>query len=157
MLEFLHTCENCFFRECQVGHFTASAFLLNQKKDKTLLMHHTKLDKWLQLGGHCDGDHNVLQVAIKEAQEESGIHTIKALSKQIFDIDIHLIPQFKSIPAHYHFDVRFLLYSEKDEPVVSNKESKELKWFSKDISELPTKNPSIMRMFNKWNKVSLSQ
>ena len=60
-----------------------------------LLMHHTKLDKWFQLGGHCDGDPDVINVAIKEASEESGIKNIKPLSLEIFDIDIHLIPPHK--------------------------------------------------------------
>lgn len=56
MLNFISTCEDCFERRCRVGHFTASAFLLNKELTHVLLMHHAKLDKWMQLGGHCDGN-----------------------------------------------------------------------------------------------------
>lgn len=153
MLEFLQSCSDCFERSCQMGHFTASAFLLNKTHDKALLMHHAKLDRWFQPGGHCDGDSNTLNVAIKEAQEESGIEQITAVSPEIFDIDIHLIPENKKRGehAHYHFDIRFLLESET-ENFVLNRESKELKWFTSDISELPNQSPSITRMFDKWRK-----
>ena len=84
MLELLDSSEECFLRASKVGHFTGSAFLLNKTKTHALLMHHRKLDRWLQLGGHCDGDSDVLNVAIKEAQEESGIQDIKPISSEIF-------------------------------------------------------------------------
>ncbi len=117
---------------------------------KALLMHHTKLDKWFQLGGHCDGNPNALEVALKEAQEESGIINIEAVSQEMFDIDIHLIPENKKEKAHYHYDVRFLLKVTSDEEVIQNRESKELRWISKSKSGLPTDNPSVVRMFDKW-------
>ncbi|WP_341749260.1 NUDIX hydrolase [Candidatus Tisiphia endosymbiont of Sialis lutaria] len=92
MLDFLDNCENPFSRETKEGHFTSSGFLLNSSKTKFLLMHHRKLGKWLQPGGHCDGNNDLLAVAIKEAQEESGILDIEPVSKQIYDIDVHFIP-----------------------------------------------------------------
>jgi 8-oxo-dGTP pyrophosphatase MutT (NUDIX family) len=92
MLAFMHAHENCFERSLEIGHITASSWLLSKQGDKALLTHHAKLNRWFQLGGHCDGDPNVLAVAIKEAQEESGIYDIAPLSTAIFDIDIHLIP-----------------------------------------------------------------
>jgi 8-oxo-dGTP pyrophosphatase MutT (NUDIX family) len=150
MLAFIKQHPNCFERTLEIGHITASAWLLNKDKTKALLMHHAKLDSWFQLGGHCDGDPDVLRVAIKEAQEESGIAHIVPLSKEIFDIDIHLIPANKREKEHYHYDVRFLLQVTSDEQVIQNPESKELKWFSKDITALPTESRSIIRMFNKW-------
>jgi 8-oxo-dGTP pyrophosphatase MutT (NUDIX family) len=115
-------------------------------------MHHAKLDRWLQLGGHCDGDVDVLAVAIKEAQEESGIIGIKPVSPEIFDIDIHLIPANKNEQEHYHYDVRFLLQVTSDEEIVSNRESKELRWIKKDSSQLPTNELSVIRMFKKWSQ-----
>jgi 8-oxo-dGTP pyrophosphatase MutT (NUDIX family) len=113
-------------------------------------MHHAKLDKWFQLGGHADGESDLLAVAVKEAQEESGVGGIEPLSDQIFDIDIHLIPARKDEPAHYHYDVRFLLAVVSDEEVVQNGESKELRWIEMDASALPTESQSVARMFNKW-------
>lgn len=149
MLELIYTCEDCFLRSCRVGHFTASAFLMNKELTHVLLMHHTKLDKWMQLGGHCDGDSDILNVAIKEAQEESGINEIKPLSAEIFDIDIHLIPPNRNDESHYHFDVRFLLHAYNDDKIQKNHESKELRWIEKDSMNLPSSSDSVTRMFEK--------
>lgn len=150
MLEFIRQYPDCFERSLEVGHLTASSWLLNKHHTHALLMHHTKLDKWFQLGGHCDGNSNVLDVAIKEAQEESGIMGIEPLSREIFDIDIHLIPANKKEKEHYHYDVRFLLHVTSDEDFVQNSESKELRWISKNRIELPTHERSVTRMFDKW-------
>jgi len=150
MHEFIVQHSDCFERSLEVGHITASSWLLNKNKTHALLMHHAKLDKWLQLGGHCDGNVDALDVAIKEAQEESGIMAIEPLSESLFDIDIHLIPANKKEKEHYHYDVRFLLHVTSDEDVIQNSESKELRWISKDSKYLPTQQQSVVRMFNKW-------
>ena len=150
MLSFINEHSDCFERSLAIGHITASAMLLNKDRAKALLMHHTKLDKWFQLGGHCDGDPNVLAVAIKEAQEESGIESIMPAHAGIFDIDIHRIPANSREQEHDHYDVRFLLAVASDEEIVQNQESKELRWIKKDIAELPTNSPSVVRMFKKW-------
>ncbi len=149
MLAFINAYENCFERSLEVGHITASSWLLNNDCSRVLLMHHTKLDMWVQLGGHCDGDSDVLAVAIKEAQEEWGIQNIEPIFSDVFDIDIHLIPETKKEKAHYHYDVRFLLRVVSDEQMVQNEESKALKWFDKN-STLPTQERSILRMYQKW-------
>lgn len=150
IIEFIKQNPQCFERSLEIGHITASAWLLNKDQSQALLMHHTKLNKWFQLGGHCDGDCDVLRVAVKEAQEESGINQIFPLIEQIFDIDIHLIPENKKEKAHFHYDIRFLLYITNDEQIIQNNESKELRWINKNLDTLPTQNPSVVRMFNKW-------
>lgn len=156
MLEFIAQHDDCFERSLAIGHFTGSAWLLNHDESHVLLMHHAKLDKWMQLGGHCDGDSDVLAVALKEAQEESGISNIIPVSEDIFDIDIHLIPAFGNNQEHYHYDVRFLLQVNGPEPFVQNRESKELRWIGKNRNTvaggngLPTTSRSIVRMFDKW-------
>jgi hypothetical protein len=149
MLEFIMTCDDCFLRSCRVGHFTASAFLLNKNRTHACLMHHTKLNQWMQLGGHCDGDPDVLNVAIKEAQEESGIKNISPISHDIFDIDIHLIPPNHKDEAHYHFDIRFLLHAYDDDRLVKNHESNELRWVKTGDKDIPQ---NVIRMFEKWKK-----
>ena len=149
MIKFIESNENCFERSLAIGHITASSWLLNKGRSKALLMHHSTLGRWLQPGGHCDGDPDVLRVAIREAREESGITQIEPISKNIFDIDIHLIPENGREKSHYHYDVRFLLRVASDEEVVKNLESKELRWVGKDKSELPTNELSVVRMFNK--------
>lgn len=150
VMDFLREQPDCFERSCQEGHFTASAWLLNKDETEVLLLHHAKLDMWLQLGGHCDGNPDLLAVAIKESQEESGVDQIIPVQKTIFDLDIHEIPRYKETPAHLHYDIRFLLKVNSDEKISRNRESKALRWFGKDRSKLPTTHRSIMRMFQKW-------
>ncbi len=150
MLNFISKNEKCFERSLDFGHITASAWLLNKNKTHALLMLHTKLNLWVQLGGHCDGNPNPLEVAIKEASEESGISKIIPIEKTIFDIDIHLIPGAKELKSHYHYDVRFLLACDSDQGVKSNHESKKLKWIDKNPKNLPTESLSVTRMFYKW-------
>lgn len=150
MLSFIEQHENCFERSLEIGHITASSWLLSKNHSKALLIHHAKLNKWFQLGGHCDGNPDVLAVAIKEAQEESGIQNIAPLSTDIFDIDIHLIPANSREKEHFHYDVRFLLHVISDEQIIQNHEAKALRWINKNNNELPTDNPSVVRLFNKW-------
>lgn len=150
MLAFLDTHPDCFERTLTIGHFTASSWLLNKAETHALLMHHAKLGMWVQLGGHCDGNPNMLEVAIKEAQEESGIAAIVPISDEIFDIDIHLVPAYKHEPEHYHYDVRFLLKVDGDQDIRANKESKELRWIPAQFHALPTHERSVTRMFDKW-------
>ena len=150
MLEFLSNHEDCFERSCEVGHFTASAWLLSLDQKEALLTHHAKLNFWCQLGGHCDGDPDLLRSAIREAQEESGILEISPISSEIFDLDIHLIPANKREKEHFHYDVRFLLQVVSSEKIQLSSESKDLRWFGQTRALLPTQHRSIIRMFDKW-------
>lgn len=153
ILHFLSQYPNAFERSLEVGHITASAWLVNKDNTKALLMHHRKLNLWVQLGGHCDGNTDVLAVAIKEAQEESGIMDIQPVQSGIFDIGVHLIPENKKEKAHYHYDIRFLLQVMSDEDFVANEESHALAWIDKNRDNIPRidkKLQSVTRMFDKW-------
>ena len=153
ILAFLDEYSDAFERSLEVGHITASAWLVNKDNSKALLMHHRKLDMWVQLGGHCDGNTDTLAVALKEAQEESGIMDIKPVKTEIFDIDVHLIPENKKEKAHYHYDIRFLLQVKSDKDFIQNEESKALAWIDKKRDNLPTNERSVIRMFDKWVKI----
>jgi 8-oxo-dGTP pyrophosphatase MutT (NUDIX family) len=87
---FLRTHADAFERSNQAGHFTGSAWLVSSDGTRVLLMHHRKLDRWLQPGGHADGDADLARVALREAQEETGMADIR-LDGGIFDIDRHRI------------------------------------------------------------------
>jgi len=150
MLDFINSNSACFERSNTEGHITASAWLLNNDLSQVLLLHHAKLDVWCQLGGHCDGEADVLSVAIKEAQEESGINNIVPVNREIFDLDIHPIPAMRGDLPHYHYDVRFLLKVNSDEQVIGNNESKAIRWFGQQQELLPTNAESVLRMFRKW-------
>ncbi|MDR2781662.1 MAG: NUDIX hydrolase [Holosporaceae bacterium] len=154
MLDFLNLHEDCFDRSLSVGHFTGSCWLVNRDGTKFLLTLHKKDGRWLQLGGHADGDSDLARVSLKEAHEESGLRNIELLSGEIFDIGIHLIPEYKGIPAHYHYDVRFLIKTtDNDEDIQISDESNDLKWFE-DVSALPPNSGvNLSRMFEKWRKI----
>ncbi|MES2200188.1 MAG: NUDIX hydrolase [Chlamydiota bacterium] len=151
MLSFVKDHSDCFERSLEVGHITASSWLLDSTKEKALLLHHAKLDIWCQPGGHCDGDSDVLFTAVKEAQEESGIEKIIPISSSIFDIDIHTIPAKGTLPVHLHYDVRFLLQIPNQDAPSLNQESKAFLWVDKNPRSLPTKERSIVRMWEKWS------
>lgn len=144
---------NCFERSLLIGHITASAWLINKNQTDALLMHHAKLDRWVQPGGHCDGIFDVCAVAVKEAQEESGINAIEPVSHEIFDLDIHTIPARGDVPEHEHYDIRFLARITDDSEPKRNHESKALMWVSRDEHTLPVQGNSILRMFKKWQQL----
>ena len=148
--EFIQAHENCFERSLLKGHITGSSWLVNDSRDRVLLMHHRKLDRWMQLGGHADGDSDVLRVALKEAIEESGIDGIVALSPAIFDVDVHEIPARGEVPAHLHYDIRFALVAPAGAKFQINSEAKELTWVAFGDIEKFTSDESIIRMREKW-------
>ena len=145
---FVESYPNCFSRELPNGHITGSAWLLDATLTKVLLTHHKKLNIWIQLGGHADGDCDIAQVALRESQAESGIEDISFLSSEIFDIDIHLIPERSGEPAHFHYDCRFLLRANEGAYVVGE-ESHDLSWIA--LTDLPrfTQEDSMLRMMKK--------
>lgn len=140
---------DCFERSLLIGHITSSAWILDLNRTHTLLTHHGKLDKWLQLGGHTDGDADVLGSALREAREESGLDTVTAITPHLFDIDIHLIPARKAEPQHYHYDVRFLLQADREVPLQISSESKDLRWVPLHEVDQLTQEESVLRMLRK--------
>ena len=120
---------DCFWRTCLPGHITASTWILSPDRERFLLTHHRKLGRWLQLGGHADGDPDVRAVALREASEESGISDFEFVSEGALDVDVHTIPARKSEPEHEHHDIRFLLVAKSDRVVCSD-ESLDLRWFA---------------------------
>jgi 8-oxo-dGTP pyrophosphatase MutT (NUDIX family) len=151
--EFILEHPDCFERSLKIGHLTASCWLWNHDQSAALFTLHKKLGIWVQLGGHADGNPNLLEVALKEAEEESGLLDIIPLSEEIFHLDIHEIPARLNEPAHLHYDVRFVLQAQTDYPLVLNSESDELKWVSvEDIPDFELEE-STLDMFEKLNSV----
>lgn len=148
-LRFVETEPRCADRNLPAGHLTGSAWIVDARRTRALLTHHRKLNKWLQLGGHADGDLDLASVASREAREESGLTRLRLASPQIFDLDRHWIPARKDEPAHWHYDLRFLFEADPDEPLVITPESKDLAWI--ELARLPDFNPeeSLLRMARK--------
>ena len=149
---FVKRCSNCFERSCEEGHITASSWLLSEDLQHAFLLHHAKLGIWCQPGGHCDGEPDVVKVAIKEALEESGLQEVTSLQEAIFDVDVHLIPQSPKEKAHLHYDIRFLLKAVGNQTIILNHESKDFLWVGKEGSSLPSQERSIHRMHRKWRE-----
>lgn len=152
IFDFVKSNETCFERSNIAGHITGSCWLEDYDGKKFLMTEHKKLKKWLPLGGHADGDSDIIRVAMKEAHEESGLENIELVSADIFDLSIHLIPEYKGVPVHYHYDIRFLLRASKQgEQIQMSDESTDLAWFT-DIPESSLKSDGevLIRMLNKW-------
>lgn len=142
-----------FSRNNFEAHFTASAWIINSDTNEILLLHHKKLNKWLQPGGHADGETNLEKVARKEANEETGLENLQLVSNEVYDIDIHLIPENTGIPEHYHYDVRFAYFCERNEKTQINHESNDFQWIKLQKVEDLTQEPSILRMVTKSKNI----
>jgi 8-oxo-dGTP pyrophosphatase MutT (NUDIX family) len=153
MLELLDTTPDCFHRTSFPGHFTGSALVVSADGSQALLHHHRKLDKWLQFGGHCDGDEDVLRVAQREALEESGVEGLIVASARPFDLDIHEIPAKGGEPVHYHYDVRYVLIAPEGAQFAVSEESNELRWFSPEEMEALPLDAGLRRMVAKWRAI----
>jgi len=153
---FVKSYENCFERSLEIGHITGSCFIVNKERTHSLLMHHAKLDMWLQPGGHCDGDPDVASVSHKEAEEETGLKHLKIIAERIYDLDIHLIPARNGIVAHHHYDVRFLIEADMNESLISNEESMALEWVPLEDVRNYNESPSVLRMVEKLSHFAIN-
>ncbi|MBC8346512.1 MAG: NUDIX hydrolase [Candidatus Marinimicrobia bacterium] len=149
-IQFLDSTPLCFNRNNLYGHFTGSAWVIDETREWVLMTHHRQLNQWLQLGGHADGCSNLLTVALEEAKEESGLTDFRVLSQDIFDLDVHHIPQYKDVPSHLHFDIRFILECQHgtDNIVVSD-ESHDVAWIHKNDVLNKNSEESMVRMLKK--------
>ena len=142
--------EDAYRRERLAGHFTGSAWLVSGDGERTLLTHHRQLDRWLQPGGHADGDRDLARVALREAEEESGLRGLR-VEPAIFDLDRHWIPARSGLPGHWHHDVRFVVVAGDDGRYVVGDESHDLAW--RDVAAIavdPAFDASMQRMARKW-------
>lgn len=146
-LDFIKREEKCFERST-CGHVTASVWIVSSDKQSALLTLHKKFNAWFQLGGHADGDWDCSRVALKEAQEESGIENFSFITSGIFDIDIHPIPS----ACAYHYDVRYLLLAPYNTSYKVSHESLDLAWVNSDKIFEYSESRSVNRMNEKFKK-----
>lgn len=156
-VDFVRAHEDCFERSLEIGHITGAAWIVDAEESRVLLTHHAKLDIWIQPGGHADGHSDVLAVARKEADEETGLDPLELVSSEIFDLDIHGIPARKSDPAHLHFDVRFAFRHSGDGRFTVTEESHDLAWVPLDRLSDYTEEISLHRMARKWQSLATTQ
>lgn len=139
---------NCFQRDHLPGHITGSAWILNETGSQVVLVHHRKLGRWLQPGGHADGETDVAGVALREALEETGLHPT-LIQVQPWDIDIHRIPARGDFPEHDHYDLRYLMRASPSSELRISDESTDLRWFNLDDLHKVTDSASVLRMAEK--------
>lgn len=147
---FLRRETNPFDRNNFAGHVTGSGFLLSPDLQSVLLTHHAALERWLQFGGHADGELDIRNVALRETEEESGKTDIDLITAAIFDVDVHEIPANpkNGEPLHLHYDIRYLLQARSVDFTVSH-ESKELQWVPVRYLEIMPVPEAIKRMAEK--------
>ncbi|MGL4298475.1 MAG: NUDIX hydrolase [Candidatus Neomicrothrix subdominans] len=140
ILAFLDDHPDAAHRSCAPGHLTGSAVIVDATGSRALMMLHAKIGRWLQMGGHADGDCNLAGVALREATEESGIEGLTLYAPAI-DVDAHTVSGRRNEPGHEHLDLRFLVMAPPGAAEVGNDESDALAWVSAD--ELDSLVPAI--------------
>jgi 8-oxo-dGTP pyrophosphatase MutT (NUDIX family) len=144
--EFVRTHADCFERTQLAGHITGSAWIVDEARTHALLHHHRKLDRWLQPGGHADGDSDVARVALREAREETGLRHLRPASLDIYDLDVHPIPARANESEHLHYDVRFAFIADRSETLAISDESIQLRWIALDDLESYAIDDSVRRL-----------
>ncbi|MEE2631839.1 MAG: NUDIX hydrolase [Actinomycetota bacterium] len=135
ILGLLDTGVDALDRTCRPGHLTGSALVVDPSDRRILVLFHTKLQRWLQPGGHADGDADLARVALREAVEETGIDGLRVVEPAV-DLDVHMVEP-PAEDAHDHHDVRFLVLAPPGSVPVGNHESEALRWVSEaDLASL---------------------
>ncbi|MHC4225303.1 MAG: NUDIX hydrolase [Planctomycetota bacterium] len=144
--QFVRLHEDCFLRSCVEGHVTGSAWVVSPDRSRVLLVHHRRLDRWLQPGGHADGDPLVHRVALREACEETGLGDLELAGETPIDIDVHPVPGCGSERAHLHHDIRYLVVANGSAAPQASEESNAVRWFARAEIEREIDEESLLRM-----------
>ncbi len=130
-------------RSTTIGHLTGSALVVDHPGERVLVLLHSKLGRWLQPGGHADGDHELAGVALREATEETGIDGLEVMLPAV-DVDIHVIPARGTDLEHLHLDLRFVVRAPLGARPVGNHESRALRWVTLGELAQLTDEPGLM-------------
>ena len=148
MIKYISDFDNILTRQNEYGHFTSSAFVINKKRTKILMIFHKIYNSWAWTGGHSDGDSNLLNVAIKEAKEETGIKNVVPILPDIYSLEIITVDghekRGKYISSHVHLNITYLLEADENEEIhIKEDENSGVKWFSVDEILKATSEPWV--------------
>jgi 8-oxo-dGTP pyrophosphatase MutT (NUDIX family) len=146
ILEFAAAHPDALHRTCVEGHLTGSGVVVDAARERVALLLHAKVQRWLQPGGHADGEANLARVAWHEVLEETGLRDVAVVLPAV-DLDVHLFVRADGLePPHWHLDVRFLMLAPPGAELARNDESHDLAWVDgRDLDRLDT-DPSTRRL-----------
>lgn len=163
ILHCLNTEKDIFTRENRIAHMTASAWVVNRARTKVLMVYHNIYHSWSWLGGHADGETDLLAVAIREVKEEAGISDVRPVSEEIFSlesltVDGH-VKKGRYVSSHLHLNVTYLLEADSEEQVsVKADENSGVAWFTPEEALKKSTEPwFVERVYAKLIKKTRSQ
>ena len=157
MLKYIDTFEDVLTRNNEFGHFTASAWTLNQERTKVLMVYHNIYQSWAWTGGHADGESNLLEVASRELKEETGVKNVKVLNDNIFSLEIICVnghvKRGKYISSHQHLNLTYLLeVDEKEILKMKEDENSGVKWINlEEVEKASNEKWMIENVYQKLN------
>lgn len=158
MLKYLNTFDDVLTRDNELGHFTASAWVMNKERTKVLMIYHNIYNAWTWTGGHADGEENLLATAIREVKEETGIKKIRPLIDEIFSLEVICvdghIKKGKYVGSHVHLNLTYLLEADELENLsIKEDENSGVKWIDiEDIKNVCNEEWMIKNVYNKLNE-----
>ncbi len=146
ILAFIDTHTDALHRSCAEGHLTGSALVVDPSDRRVLLLFHAKMRRWLQPGGHADGDGDLARVSLREASEETGIDGLRVVTPAI-DLDVHVFHHAPGRePDHLHLDVRHVVLAPPGSHAPGNHESEGIAWLTLDELARFDPEPGLVRM-----------
>ena len=156
ILKYMDIFDDVLTRKNEIGHFTSSCWIVNKEKTKVLMVYHNIYDSWSWVGGHADGDDDLLHVSLKEASEETGLKNVITLSKDIFSLEVLGVDGHMKkegyISTHIHLNITYLLCAnENDITHIKEDENSDVKWFELEEAIKASSEPHMKKIYNKLN------
>ena len=158
LLRRLEAGEDLFHRENTAAHLTASAWVVSPDRTRVLMAYHNLYDSWAWLGGHADGEQDLLAVALREVREESGLAAVRPVSPDIYSLEILTVDGHEKrgvyVSSHLHLNVTFLLEADPAEPVrCKPDENSRVGWFTQEEAVAASSEPWVrQRIYRKLNE-----
>ena len=157
MLRYMDIFDDTLFRTNETAHFTASAWVVNKERNKVLMIYHNIYDSWSWTGGHADGEEDMLSVAIREVQEETGLENVKAVTEDVFSMEILTVDAHfkkgKYVVPHLHLNLTYLIEADEAQMLkIKPDENSGVKWFGPDEAVEASTEPEMKVIYRKLNE-----